>query len=610
MATGQPRDLLPQPEPLPMPKDGGAMTDGELLGCFASSRDNAAFEALVRRHGPMVLGVCRRVLQHAQDAEDAFQATFLVLARKAPSVRQRELVGNWLYGVAHRIALSARAAAGRRRARECEVNPMPEPPAQVPADSLPELRRILDEEVSRLPDKYRVPVVLCELEGRTLRDVAQQLGIPVGTLSGRLTTARRTLGRRLARRGNLALAGGALTAVLAESATAGIPAPLIARAVESAKAATVSTHVAALADAAIKTMLLTKLKLAAVVALAVIAAGAAIVALSTSRSERAAGEPRVFKLDGRGRRVAWSPDGQTLVVDEIYEPLIFGRKGSAVQLWDVPTGQLRKTLASAPGGGLAFQQVVFSPDGKTIAATVSEEIVQPEMRQIRSVVKLWNTRTLEVERTLDHDVHLVGVAFSPDGKRLAATNPSQNLVRVWNAETGALERTIDTGQAQPWSLSFAPDGRSLVVSGSYSDRSGEATIWDPDTGHLRRRLKQASPVTLVAWSSDARTIATAGELVQLWDVDKGEPIATLSGDRHYKRSIAISPDGRILATAGSDSLIRLWDARTGELIKTLKGHDGEVYAVAFSPDGKTLASVSQDQTARLWPISSPQTGSK
>jgi RNA polymerase sigma factor (sigma-70 family) len=595
---------------MPVPKDGGAITDGELLACFASSRDNAAFEALVRRHGPMVLGVCRRVLQHAQDAEDAFQATFLVLARKAPSIRQRELVGNWLYGVAHRIALSARAAAGRRRALECEVNPMPEPPAQTPADSLPELRRLLDEEVSRLPDKYRVPVVLCELEGRTLRDVAQQLGIPVGTLSGRLTTARRTLGRRLARRGDLALASGALTAVLAESAMASIPAPLIARAIESVTAATVSTHVAALADAALKAMLLTKLKVAAVVVLAVIAAGGAVLALSASRSGRAAGEPRVFKLDARGRRVAWSPDGRTLVVDQIDEPLIFGRKHMLVQFWDVGSGRARKTLSQSAGGEPVFLQAAFSPDGKTIAATVTEELIQPTMRQIRQVIKLWDAESLQVQKTLTDDVQLVCIVYSPNGKRLAAANPSRKLVRLWNAETGTLERTIDTGQAQPWSLAFSPDGRSLVVSGSYSDGSGEATIWDPDTGQLRRRLKQASPVTLVAWSSDGRTIATAGQLVQLWDVDKGEPIATLSGDRHYKRSIAISPDGHILATAGTDSLIRLWDARTGELIETLKGHDGEVYAVAFSPDGKTLASVSQDQTARLWPISSPETGSK
>src|SRR5207244_3033628 len=140
-------------------------------------RDEAAFEALVRRHGPMVLGVCLRVLRRHADAEDAFQATFLVLARKAASVVPREMLPNWLYGVAQQTAVRARAAAARRRAREKQVTHTPEPAAKPPAP-WDDLEPLLDEELSKLPDKYRVPVVLCDLEGKTRKQAAGQLGWP------------------------------------------------------------------------------------------------------------------------------------------------------------------------------------------------------------------------------------------------------------------------------------------------------------------------------------------------------------------------------------------------------------------------------------------------
>src|SRR5437588_6351038 len=154
-------------------------SDGQLLEQFIGARDEHAFEELLRRHGPMVLGVCRRLLGHAQDAEDAFQATFMVLVRRARSVMPRELVGNWLYGVAYRVALDAQARSSRRRAREKQVQDMPHPTTP-PTDLDPDLRPLLDRELSRLPEKYRVPIVLCDLEGRTRKDVARQLGVPEG----------------------------------------------------------------------------------------------------------------------------------------------------------------------------------------------------------------------------------------------------------------------------------------------------------------------------------------------------------------------------------------------------------------------------------------------
>lgn len=160
--------------------------DSQLLAQFIARRDEAAFAALVKRHGPMVLGVCRRILGNGPDADDAFQATFLCLAYKAASLESRERVGNWLYGVAYRTPLAARSAAARRRARERPLGEVPEPLAPSP-DYHGELRQLLDLELSRLAGQYREVVVLCDLEGLTRKEAARQLGVPEGTLSGRLT---------------------------------------------------------------------------------------------------------------------------------------------------------------------------------------------------------------------------------------------------------------------------------------------------------------------------------------------------------------------------------------------------------------------------------------
>jgi RNA polymerase sigma factor (sigma-70 family) len=263
--------------------DGAGLTDGQLLESFIANRDEAAFEALVRRHGSMVLGVSRRILGNQHDAEDAFQATFLVLVRKAASVSPREMVGNWLYGVAHTTALRAKAAKARRRERQ--VIDMPEPKAAEP-DLWRDLQPLLDEELARLPDKYRTAIVLCDLEGRTRKDVARQLKIPEGTLSTRLATARRMLAKRLTRHG-LAFVGGSLAAVMSHNAvSAGVSGSLVNSTVKAAmivaagKAASglISAQVAALTKGALKAMLLSKLKvlLAVVVLVGMIGTGAEV----------------------------------------------------------------------------------------------------------------------------------------------------------------------------------------------------------------------------------------------------------------------------------------------------------------------------------------------
>jgi RNA polymerase sigma factor (sigma-70 family) len=283
-------------------QDGAGLTDGELLECFLARREEAAFEALVRRHGPMVLGVCRRVLRNAHDADDAFQATFLVLLRKALALLGRETLGNWLYGVAYRTALKARKAMAKRREKEAQVNFLPRPETRMD-DTWKELQFLLDQELSRLPDKYREAVVLCNLQGKTRGEAARQLGVPVGTVSGRLTTARRILARRLTRRG-LALSGVFLAGLDPNITSACVPVSLVASTVRGATlltagpmgAGTISAKVAALSDSVVKAMLLTHVKILTVVMLAVGVAGVGVGVL-TQRTPRASDTAR----DGTAR---------------------------------------------------------------------------------------------------------------------------------------------------------------------------------------------------------------------------------------------------------------------------------------------------------------------
>ena len=217
MANGQLNGVIQNLRRSALMSDEGGLTDAQLLDAFILHAEEAAFEALVRRHAPMVWGVCLRVLGHSHDAEDAFQACFLVLVRKADSIWPRAMVGNWLYGVACRTALKAKGVAAKRRAREKQVDDMPA--KEVHDEKVwSDLKPLLDRELDRLADKYRVPVVLCDLEGKSQREAARQLGWPEGTLMTRLTrippTARQTAHparhrplRRRAGGGNLAKHG-------------------------------------------------------------------------------------------------------------------------------------------------------------------------------------------------------------------------------------------------------------------------------------------------------------------------------------------------------------------------------------------------------------------
>jgi RNA polymerase sigma factor (sigma-70 family) len=252
-------------------------SDGQLLARFVASRDEPSFTALLRRHGAMVWRLCLRVLGHVQDAEDAFQATFIILASKAGSVRKRESVGSWLFGVAYRTACEARGARSRRQARERQVEEMPHP-TTAPAESQ-DWRAWLDHELNGLPEKYRVVIVACDLEGRSRRQAACLLGLAEGTVSSRLARGRSLLAGRLARHG-LSLSGAALAAAFSEGAARAVSPLLVANTSKTAvlvaagQLSAVSGSVDVLVKGVLKTMLVSKLRVMVGALMVVLAMGA------------------------------------------------------------------------------------------------------------------------------------------------------------------------------------------------------------------------------------------------------------------------------------------------------------------------------------------------
>ena len=307
------------------------MGDGQLLRQFATRGDETAFEVFVTVHGPMVLSVCRRMLFDERDVEDAFQATFLVLLRRAGSLGNADPLSPWLHGVAYRVAARIRANTVRRRREEMR-SARPEKIELASELERQELRSILDEEISRLPEKYRRPVVLCYLEGRSQEEAANRLRCTAGSVRGRLDRAREKLQGRLVRRG-VALAGGFAARVLTtDVASAAVPPRLVHATVSTlvrdstAKAVAntgVSARVCELADGLIRTIMLAKLRLVA----SVMAAGTIVMAMGIIL---VAGLPRSVAYDELGAHpdAAAAPPIQT----EAPKPLLCNHNASSIDL--------------------------------------------------------------------------------------------------------------------------------------------------------------------------------------------------------------------------------------------------------------------------------------
>jgi RNA polymerase sigma factor (sigma-70 family) len=619
----------------------GQQDDAQLLEHFLRCRDESAFATLVRRHGPMVLAVCRRLLSDPHDAEDAFQATFLVLVRKASSVGRPERLGNWLYGVAYRVALKVRCLNARRHRRE-------QPLMDVPADGAVadlvwrELRPALDEELQRLPEKYRAPIVLCYLEGISKRAAARQLGWPEGTLSTRLHRAREILRGRLARRG-LGLSAGVVAMALAQGAApAAVPSTLAAAAVAAvtrvavSRGAVVAGPAAALAEGVVRVMWWNKLKVVAVLlAACLLAVGLGSAALqgpaappegedkaqapapAADAPQKEVAEVKMFRLGKDVREVVWGPDGKLMASRAIRTEKKEGGGVdnldwySTVKVWDAATGKEIVSLGELKNSGLVG--VGFASDGATLALSFFRRIEEG------AKVELWDARKGELKKTIEMDYGRVvpRFVFAPNSKALAVlyagdkdrdrTKEGLNGgVRLFDPATGEAIRSIRGHKHMAISLAFSPDSKLLATGGSQYDE--DVRLWDVAAGKEVRTRKTGAIVPAVAFSPDGKVLATGqgdGRVV-LWDVASGNELRALKDAPTSAQTVVFSPDGRLLAAAGPVEAggkrtygARLWSTLTGELLRSWEDTGA---SIGFAADGKVLAILGSDGAVRLWEL--------
>jgi RNA polymerase sigma factor (sigma-70 family) len=616
------------------PAGGPDVADAELLEHFLARGEEAAFAALLRRHGPMVLSVCRRVLRHQQDAEDAFQATFLVLARQASHIRKRESVSSWLYGVAYRVARKAQALRERRPVgRRGAVDTRGDDPGIEVAWR--EVLGVVDEEVQRLAAKYRAPIVLCYLEGKTHDEAAAQLGWPPGTVKSRLARARDLLRDRLTARGLASPAGLVATVLAASTTSASPPAGLLVATSAAAlpfsggkeAAGVVSAPVARLVGEVLKATAPGRLGLLSALVLAVgsLSAGAGVLARFAAADGRP-GEERqaepVPAAAGAGRQ---GPAGGTSPrTDRSGDPLPPGavaRLGSVrfrlrqasgftvsadgktvaaaadgVVLWETATG---KTLSRFVGPE-PVHSVARSPDGKVLAAG--------ELGGVR----IWDVGTgRELGRLpVTHLGMYPGtrLVFSPDGKILATGHQlgaSPLPVTVWDVAARKELWRHDGGDGGTWyPVTFTPDGKTLVVG----QLRGTRIVWlDARTGQQRRLLElpRPGPGPGVVLSVDGNTLATGAggeQTVRLWDMATGKARA-LPGCRAGEVPRAFSHDGKVLASTGADKTLRLWDVATGKEVGRTRGAPGLAVCLTILPDRRTVAfSLWNQYVLRFWDL--------
>jgi RNA polymerase sigma factor (sigma-70 family) len=563
----------------------GGRTDTELLERFLARGENDAgdaFATLVARHGPMVLGVCRRMLPASQDAEDAFQATFLVLVRRAASIVRRERLASWLYSVAVRTAKVARRRTARQRAAERRLMDVIRYESE-PVEDREDLLPILDEELNRLPRRYRVALVACELEGKPRREAAQQLGIPEGTLSTHLARGRKMLRERLHRRG-VSIGLGPIAELAAPLSGTAVPDRLVGPTVRAAlvdssgagATGIVTTAVSSLAERVLKMMFLARLTLI-VTALTAAAAGM-VTAVALGLSTTAAEPPRADST----RAGPDDPGGAAAVTTDRYgDPL---PEGTVARL-----GTIRFRAGDGPVNALRF-----SADGQTLL-TVTTDLTQ----------RLWETKTGRLLREIrpgSSSIESRTIAFSPDGTQIALSGsqrtdgdpPGYELIRlVVDATTGKeMRRLPPTDRDGDHALAFTPDGKYLISLG----RSGVLRVEETSSGtELLQQKLPGDVMASLAVSSDGKVVAIWSgpnrRKVYLWDWQSGGEPREVEMPRTRIRWLAFLPDGKGLAAGGDmEPFLCEWDVATGRLRDQLALRDDVTPAgLAITADGKMIA---------------------
>jgi RNA polymerase sigma factor (sigma-70 family) len=617
----------------------GDATDLQLLERFVERRDADAFTELVQRHGPMVFGVCRRLLREAHDAEDAFQATFLVLARKAGAIRNGESLASFLHGVAGFVARKMRVEAARRLRRERRH---PAPAAAEDADALTwgELRSVLDEELGRLPARLRVPLILCYLEGQTQDEAARRLGWGKSTLRRRLERGRQLLRDRLAGRG-VTLSSGLLApllsgpADLARTLTAGTVRAALAFGSGQPLGGGTPAPSVLLATSVLRGMRLTRIKVAAGVALVLSALAAGGLGAYRAAVESAPPAQAAQAPSGRPNRDEAKPASTPAAsVDAFGDPLpedavarlgtVRLRHGSTpfaidlspdgralasagvldggAHIWETATGKemVRISKKNLPGGvEEGVLGLVYAPDGKTLAAA---RMNQPPC--------LWDVATgKEVRQFGDWASRAEWVVFSPDGKTLAYGNRGQAdpVVRLAEASTGNELLRLEGLKGSVTRAAFSPDGKTLAVADElaihFFDRASGRRQGRPNSEDAKGRF------SCLAFSPDGKTLAAlsaANPAIRLLDVPTRKTLHTIATPKGQQGiRLAFVPDGKTLICGHEDGFVRFWDVASGAKARQFRAHSRTIVGLSLSRDGRTLATscnshVNGNHTVRLW----------
>jgi RNA polymerase sigma factor (sigma-70 family) len=636
-------------------RDGGEAADGELLERYVRTGDGDAFAALVQRYGSLVLGVARRQLAGPQ-AEDVFQATFLALARAAGRLGSRPVLTNWLYTVALRQARKARARASRRESVERALPALGT--GTDPLDEITgrELLRVIDEELGRLPERFRLPVLLCCVQGLSRAEAAARLGWSSGTVKGRLERGRRRLAERLTARG---LAPSAL--VLAPLAAVMVPTDLQARAIALAATPWAKSVPPALTtlvgNGPTRALLPIVALVGCVLAIGLIgwvyaaggiqpvepAAPHAVVAAPSTAAAEAEDDPLPEGSEARfgTTRFRHGTTIQNLSVSADGKLAVAGsgtRRFGSVRTYDLTTG--RPMISFDDQQESYVVAVTLSADGKTVAikrgdhtihffdASTGQETAKipypsanpstetewltfsPDGKRILvgsadgKGVHLIDRDKLGVVRTFAHDNVVFSTAFSPDGKQIVAGGYDRDkngyFARLWETETGKELRRFAYGNGAIRSVAYSPNGATIAIGGEwYGSGPHTVKLFDAATGKEQWKLpfpKTAYSVRSLAFAPDSKTLAAAGyQATRLFDTTTGAE--KLKIDRKAI-GLHFAPDGSSIVGAVSGTIYS-WDAKTGKVL-TPESADGVIGQIEVSSDGKRLVTRGQDGDAHVW----------
>lgn len=608
--------------------DRAQLSDGELLSRYCEHKDTGAFEALVRRHGPVVLAVCRQVLGTVHDAEDAFQATFLVLTHKAGALANREAVGSWLYRTAYYTARNARLSIARRRLYERKAASMASLATSERAYNAAELQPLF-EEIARLPDRLRAPLTLCEIQGKSRAQAATLLGCPEGTLSSRLARGRALLRTRLERRGFQTPLSALAAAGTRETLRGSLPSTLVGATIRTVAACSggdvaSATKMTGQAFALAKLMLhgsaASKIQASILCLLGLVCVGGASVMLQrelwttsahagalsapgqTAREQGLArvdvnGDPlppgAIMRLGSSRMRpgadvtaLAFSPDGALLACGPIYS--------NVVQVWDRSTGRLVRECAGHQG---TIMQIRFTGDGRTLISS-----------SLDKTVRVWDADTGKAR--FQAETPWPGqFAVSPDG-RLFALSSTDRTIHLNDLSSGKQIRAFKLGIEssiregfEPIALAFSSDGRELATADHENVR-----LWDVQTGRLRSAIESPGrSQPLAAAFNGGKVVVLSGAYgapYTLWTISEAGGQRTLRVEPGKLAQVAFAPDGRSLLFATAGEGLRLWDTTTGAEVKRFAGMQGDARALAFSWNAKLAAAGTSEATLHQWDVAS------